>query len=197
MTKKDKLPNRSVEISKEVNECFEHLYHDLSEGDENNVILAHFGEFTQDLVNTISEGVEGKLYDIGTKKSVIKKMFSILIEGLQNIRIHGEKYNNDSQHGHVIVADAEDKFVVSFGNYVKNSEKNRLIENLNKLNELSTIEVKQLYMEVLGNGIISEKGGAGLGFITIAMKSKSKLEYNFKEINKDLSYFYVNVDLNY
>lgn len=191
------MPNRSVEISKEVNECFEHLYHELSAGDENNVILAHFGEFTQDLVNTISEGVEGKLYDIGTKKSVIKKMFSILIEGLQNIRIHGKKYNNESHHGHVIVADSKEKFVVSFGNYIKNSDKANLISSLDKLNQLSTIEVKQLYMEVLGNGIISEKGGAGLGFITIAMKSKSKLEYSFKEVNSNLSYFYVNVDLKY
>ena len=191
------MSNSGLEIAKEVNNCFENLYHNLSQGKESNIILAHFGEFSQELVNTISEGVEAKLFDIDIKKSVIKKMFSILIEGLQNLRIHGEKYNDESQHGHVIIADSTGKFTISFGNYVKNKNIPSLTEKLNKLNEMSDAEVKAHYMAVLGNGIISEKGGAGLGFITIAMKSKSKLDFDFKRVNDTLSYFFVNVDLAY
>ena len=48
-------------------------------------------------------------------------------------------------------------------------------------------------MAVLTNGIISNKGGAGLGFITMAMKSKNKLKYLFEEINDKLSCFTVEV----
>ena len=191
------MNNRGLEISVKVNECFEELYHKFSEGDANNVMLSHFGEFSQDLVNSISEGVESKLYENDVKKAIIKRMFSILIEGLQNIRIHGEKYNNQSQHGHVIVAKQTDKFVVSFGNYVLNDNIKMLSKNLNDLNKLEPEEIKERYLKVLGNELISEKGGAGLGFITIAMKSKSKLDFDFQEINEDLVYFYFKVDLEY
>lgn len=50
-------------------------------------------------------------------------------------------------------------------------------------------------MEVLTNGIISSKGGAGLGFITMAMKSKNKLGYSIDEIDDNLSCFCLEVKL--
>jgi hypothetical protein len=36
---------------------------------------------------------------------------------------------------------------------------------------------------------ISEKGGAGLGLIDIAKKTGSKLSYQFKELNDEVSFF--------
>jgi hypothetical protein len=50
-------------------------------------------------------------------------------------------------------------------------------------------------MEVLTNGVISSKGGAGLGFITMAMKSKNKLNYRVEKINEALSFFSVEVKI--
>ncbi len=168
----------------------------MSSGDESNIALAHFGEFSQDLVNSISEGVENKLLEEGVKKGIIKKMFSILIEGLQNIRIHGAKYHHKSQHGHVIIAKNQSGYAVSFGNYVLKKHITRLTSYLNELNELDEAAVKERYLEVLGNGIISDKGGAGLGFITIAMKAKSKLNFDFRPIDEEMDYFHFDVQLN-
>jgi len=42
--------------------------------------------------------------------------------------------------------------------------------------------VKEFYMDTLGNGVANEKGGAGLGFITIALKSKTKMNYQFTQL---------------
>ena len=50
---------------------------------------------------------------------------------------------------------------------------------IEKINAFDVAELKQFYMETLTDGKISSKGGAGLGFITIAMKSKNKLDYSF------------------
>ena len=50
-------------------------------------------------------------------------------------------------------------------------------------------------MDVLTNGIISNKGGAGLGFITMAMKSKNKLNYKIEEINDRISCFTLEVKI--
>ena len=49
--------------------------------------------------------------------------------------------------------------------------------------------LKQYYMEHLENNQLSEKGGAGLGFITIAMKSGNKLTYEFNKINDETALF--------
>lgn len=182
-----------TEISECVNACFEDQYKTLSEGSDSSVLIAHFGEFSQDLVNSISEGAESLLLESNTKKSLVKRIFSILIEGLQNIRLHGVKDSTEAQHGHVILGKDDSAFKVSFGNYVYNSNIRNLTTHLNKINSLDKPEVKQLYLDVLGNGFISEKGGAGLGFITIAMKSRNVLDFGFEKVSNEISYFYFNV----
>lgn len=48
---------------------------------------------------------------------------------------------------------------------------------------------------MLKTGIISHKGGAGLGLISMARKSRSKLNYDFSEVNKELSYFYFRAEV--
>ena len=53
-----------------------------------------------------------------------------------------------------------------------------------------------MYVDTLTNGVISKKGGAGLGFITMAMKSKNKLEFQFNNINDEISCFSVIITLN-
>lgn len=182
-----------TEISEGVNSCFENQYKLLSEESDASVLIAHFGEFSQDLVNSISEGAESLLLESNTKKSLVKRIFSILIEGLQNIRLHGVKDASEAQHGHVILGKDDKGFNVSFGNYVYNHNIDNLTTHLNKINSLDRPEVKQLYLDVLGNGFISEKGGAGLGFITIAMKSRNALDFGFEKVTDEISYFYFNV----
>ena len=43
---------------------------------------------------------------------------------------------------------------------------------------------------------MSEKGGAGLGFITIGMKSGNKLKVDFKKINDQFSLFTLTSSVN-
>ena len=49
--------------------------------------------------------------------------------------------------------------------------------------------LKAYYLEHLENNTMSDKGGAGLGFITIGMKSGNKLKVDFKKINDQFSLF--------
>ena len=52
--------------------------------------------------------------------------------------------------------------------------------------------LKAYYLEHLENNQLSDKGGAGLGFITIGMKSGNKLNVEFKKINDQMSLFILN-----
>ena len=64
-----------------------------------------------------------------------------------------------------------------------------LSRRLKRLHELSETELKQEYLDVLTNGELSKKGGAGLGFLTIALKSNGNLQFEFKPLNDNYSLF--------
>ena len=186
---------KNSEIAAQASHQFQVICDRFTDENGAQILVAHFGEFSQDLVNSLSEGMESMLFDKGASKRIIKRMFSILIEGLQNVRIHGQRDNKNLQLGHVVVAENNDEFFISFGNYIQQSKTDDIINRVEKLNKQTLAEVKEKYLEVLSNGLISDKGGAGLGFITIALKSESKLNYSINELTGDINYFEYNVNL--
>ena len=60
---------------------------------------------------------------------------------------------------------------------------------LEKINSLDKDGLKMLYKQQIKEGRLSNKGGAGLGFIDIAKKTGNKLYYNFLSINDEYSFF--------
>jgi hypothetical protein len=175
------------------NARFQQIFGDYNINANGKIIVSHFGEFSQDLVNSLSTGIEDTMLESGDKKGVVKRMFSILVEGLQNIRIHGERDEDNNQISFLIVLQTEDEYKVTFGNLIKSENTYKIIERIDTLNEMDPDQVKELYMEVLSNGIMSNKGGAGLGFITMALKAKSKINYESQEVSEALTFFSVNI----
>jgi len=55
--------------------------------------------------------------------------------------------------------------------------------------------LKELYKEIIKNTTISEKGGAGLGFVDMARKSGGKLEFEFPEMNTEYCFFCLKVNV--
>ena len=159
-----------------------------------SVQLAHFGELNQDIINSFTVNIEEMMTSAGDRKPLIKRVFSILIEGLQNILIHGEQLD-DEQMALLIVASNESAYRVILGNYTMRSDKDKLLVYLDRLNNMTDDQVKEYYLEVLNNGLISSKGGAGLGFITMRMKSKNALKFNFEDVSDGLMFFTISTDL--
>src|SRR5680860_576854 len=92
---------KEVEIKSSIEEIYRGTYDDYARRENGVIILSHFGEFSQDLVNSLSEGLEQIMRTNNVKKTIVKRMFSIMIEGLQNIRIHGAKDERGRQLGHL------------------------------------------------------------------------------------------------
>ena len=61
-----------------------------------------------------------------------------------------------------------------------------MIDNINSLDKDG---LKELHKFKMRETAISEKGGAGLGFIDIARKTGNPLEYHFEPIDADNSFF--------
>lgn len=177
----------NVAIIDRCNARFQEVFSSYGEGPEGKVTVSHFGEFSQDLVNSLTVSIENAMADSGDKKSTIKRMFSILVEGLQNIRIHGERDEDGTQVSFLIILQNEGKYKITFGNLIKTNSIPKVMKLIDFLNSSDLVTVKQHYMEVLSNGHISNKGGAGLGFITMALKTKHRIESKSVEVSSNLS----------
>ncbi|MBL0330371.1 MAG: hypothetical protein IPP64_13335 [Bacteroidetes bacterium] len=156
---------------------------------DRKIIVSHIGELDQDKVNTISTLVETQMEYLGVSKSAIKKIFNIVIEMLQNICIHGEKDNNGYQMTYFIIGKNSNEYTLFSGNIVSSVVAERLNKRLNAIKSMNDSDLKKQYMDVLSNGELSSKGGAGLGFLTIALKSNNEIDFDFEVLNKEYSLF--------
>lgn len=157
--------------------------------EEKKVIVSHIGELDQRKINTLSSLVEAQLEHLKVNKTTTKKIFNIVIEALQNINLHGENLGGDDiPLNYLLVTKTPTDFIVYAGNAVPNTIVKKLEERLKRIQSFSTFELKKQYMDVLTNGTLSEKGGAGLGFLTMALKAQ-EINFDFINLNNDYSLF--------
>jgi hypothetical protein len=156
--------------------------------EEKKIIVSHTGELDQRKINTLSSLVEAQLEYLRVNKTTTKKIFNIVIEALQNINLHGEKNGSDFPLNYLLVGKNVNEFTIYAGNMVPNNVVKNLEERLKRIQSFSTFELKKQYMDVLTNGSLSEKGGAGLGFLTMALKAH-EVNFDFVILNTEYSLF--------
>jgi len=160
-----------------------------------SIMVHHFGEFSIDFINGLTESVEEMMISNGDTKKVIKRIFSILIEGLQNVRLHGEKDEQGNQYSFLFIVKGKSHYKIIMGNLMNHEDRQISESYLNKINLMSAEELKSYYLEILDNSFFSTKGGAGLGFLTMRLKSEQKLSYSFDKLNDSLCFFTVEITL--
>lgn len=161
---------------------------------DSKILVSHQGMFSQELVGSLSNSVEELLISKGDKKIVIKRMFSILLEGLQNIRLHGERDGEGKQLAYLIIGISEDRYTLNMANMILATETEKITAYLDEINAYPFDELKAKYMDILSNEFISAKGGAGLGLITTRIKS-GPLGYEFQRLNETHDLFVLKVTL--
>lgn len=174
---------------------FDSICSQLEQQESSKILMAHFGGISQDFTNSLSENVEELLISCNEKRLLIKRVFSIFIEGLQNIRLHGEKSEDGVCRGILVFTQHENHYSIYLGNVIKNKNIDEMKRRLDELNEKDHSDTKDLYMRVLSNGILSSRGCAGLGFITMKLKSRSSIKYQFPPISDSESLFLIQLEV--
>ena len=83
----------------------------------------------------------------------------------------------------------DNEYIITTGNPIGNDKVPGLNGKLEQINGLDKEGLKALYKDIIKNGDLSDKGGAGLGFVDMARKSGQKLEFDFEKINDKVSFF--------
>ncbi len=166
---------------------------------ENNLEYTYRGNFTETITDTILALAETNLTNAETQKKIKKKVYFIMVEGLQNITRHqSEKSEEFDKHPALFVVQRKkDGYFITTGNLIENENVDFLRNLIEKVNSMDRAGLKEYARKVLNEGHISDKGGAGLGLIEIAKKSGQKLDYEFKKINDKYSFFYMHNKIPY
>ena len=93
------------------------------------------------------------------------------------------------QYPFLLISKGEQSYHILTGNYIKNDKIELVSSRIDKVNSLNKDELKEYYKQARLNSVISEVGGAGLGFIDMARKSGNKINYKFYSSNEDTSLF--------
>ncbi|HAS44562.1 MAG TPA: hypothetical protein DCS93_29050, partial [Microscillaceae bacterium] len=65
----------------------------------------------------------------------------------------------------------------------------KIAEKINYVNGLTKEELRSLFREIVKIGELSDKGGAGLGFIDMVRKSGEKLLFDFQAVDEEVTFF--------
>ena len=162
------------------------------------LILVYQGDFTQETTKSILTIAERNLdsseEDSGTKR----KVFNVMVESLQNIVKHydGVPKTKSGHPGAIFLVGQEvGRYSIMSGNPVHKTKVPALRRTLERLNELDKDGLKDLYKNIIQDTTLSDKGGAGLGFVDMARKSGEKLWFDFPEMSEAFCFFCLRVNI--
>ncbi len=158
-----------------------------------NLSIIYQGVFSNFILGTITELV--KEYLIG-KQSLIKirnKLSFLIIEAFQNTMRYGDHHYKDQAdlaYELFILRNLGEVFHIATVNLIENARIGYVHNKLQEVNTLDENKLKDLYIKILTNKKLTDRGGAGLGFIEMVRKTKEKLDFDFVPVSKDASFFY-------
>jgi hypothetical protein len=162
------------------------------------LILVYQGDFTQETTKSILAMAERNIDSSGEESNIKRKVFNVMVESLQNIVKHSDELVDGEIKSHAaifLIGREATRYTIMSGNPIHKSHIGGLQEKLDKINALDKDGLKEMYKEIIKSTTISDKGGAGLGFVDMARKSGEKLEYVFPEMAGDYHFFCLKVNV--
>lgn len=157
-----------------------------------DISLVFEGQITHQVIKALTGLVEEQLDEIEDDR-VLRRVYHVMVESLLNINRHAESYEYRGHPypgvGLVLVAKNEERFQVSTGNIIETTHMEEISLFLEKLNNMDSDSLDDIYKKQLREGFISPKGGAGLGFIDIRRRTGNPLDFSFVNIDDETTFF--------
>jgi hypothetical protein len=162
---------------------------------ENNVYLIWSGHISPDVGKEVLSFTETKLSEEDIESNLRKRVFSILVEILENVAKYSPGSEPEEQFGMPVamIRMVGKVYALTTGNLILNSNVEHLKEKLDLINKFDKIGLKELFRKSLSGQTISSDSTGNMGLIDMARKSGSKLEYQFEKVNDLYSYYTLTV----
>lgn len=135
------------------------------------------------------------LADSEVEKKAKKRIALLVSESFQNLVRHSDSELDAEKNSLFGIRNVGPFIHIFSSNSVTGSTKDFLEDKLYQLNQMDKDQIKHFYADALQSGILSSKGGAGLGLIEMARKSERPIQKSFTKTGNNLYDFNMQVDL--
>lgn len=162
---------------------------------DNNVYLIWSGHITPEVGKEVLSFTETRLAEDDIETNVRKRVFSILVEIIDNVAKYSPGREPEEKFGMPIaIIRLENKtYSVVSGNLILNENVDRLREKIDTINSYDKAGLKELFRKSLADQTAGSDSTGNMGLIDMARKSGSKLEYKFEKVNDLYSYYMLTV----
>ena len=134
------------------------------------------------------------------EKPARKRLYGTVVESIDNIfkygvGIRGKALANKRAPVLKVVKE-KNHFVVTAGNMIRTEEIGDLKFKLDRVNQLDDEALKSLYEDIINKESSDLDRGAGLGLITMAMRSEHEIRYSFNTVDDEHSFFKLQIIIN-
>ncbi|MFY9308849.1 MAG: SiaB family protein kinase [Bacteroidia bacterium] len=153
-----------------------------------DTLMAFTGYFDHLLTTLLLINIKNRLSNAEMLSGVEKKVYSVLVECIENVSKHNIPGNNIRNISTLLISKSDTKYTIVTGNEITNEEVPLLKERLERVAGSTLQELKQSYREQ----ILSKRtddNNAGLGILDIAIKTGNQIKYQFKPINESTTFY--------
>ena len=120
-----------------------------------------------------------------------KRLYNVLVEGLENVHRHTPP--DLSESGFALLVREENVYRITLGNALPLAAATLLTHRVDILNDMDDADLREHYLKLLANEGRTERGGAGLGLLTMARKTARPIVA--RTLPRDQASAYVTVEL--
>ncbi len=174
-------------------------YYDFKAGlDKAGIIISYCGYVSENVLFGLGDTLKQHMSLEQADRDVTRRVFSIFVEQVQNIiRYSGERLPENAKAAEglgsgIVVVGAEDGgFFVACANIISKTDVPRLRQRLEHIATLDREGLKAFYKQVLKSTSEPDSLGGSVGLIEIARRSSQPIQFAFKELEDDKSFFCV------
>lgn len=166
---------------------------------KNRINVIYSGPIWQEGIEGIAETVKRRLAFDDLPLSKSQAIFSVFIEQITNMLMYSQEkeiYETLQQEpsevptGVFVFGRQDTSYFVQSGNIISEEALDGLKERIDFINSMDKAELRQYYKKQIKNENVNPQSkGAGLGFIEIARRASSKIDYSFVPLSEGLSFF--------
>lgn len=160
----------------------------------NEILMCYFGSVSFKISNNLINALRENLQADNIERVIYKRVYSSFVECIENITRHTSSgLGAGDKFGIVNVSKIGEEIVIHSGNLILKSDKDDLIGKIESIRSKTNQELREAYRKQIIQGSISDKGGAGLGILQIAINSNNNFSYNFETVDEEKDFFLLEI----
>ena len=156
-----------------------------------NSLLYLSQNFTQSDVDDVVKFVE----TLNEKPALIRKISFLIVEVIQNIIHHSDKNPKGETFAYFELLKDEEGYEIKTGNLLLKEKTEDLDKRLQCVTTSTQDEIKEKIMTKLNDGDFSEKGGAGIGLLSIKKRTDRGMSYNIEYFREDYNFIHFEIKI--